>query len=184
LSLSTLLDNKFKSLETTLLTTDLKRIKTSWGGPFVILLYPPERELDVRRRIAILANKLEADGQRVDFFEPGPILYQHLAVKGKCKEAFDAERHDHKNLRSKMAADLYVQRLSELDENADSSTVIFVKRSGGFYPHIAIHTLLDKLASRTKTLMVFFVPGEETKDPYYYLFLGIVQNQKYKGRYI
>jgi hypothetical protein len=182
LNSSIILDAKFKELETLLFTTNPRDIQVT-GAPFIVLLYPPESEIDARRRISILTSKLESRGRMVRVFEPGPVLFQHLDSLGKCKEAFDAERRDHTQMRSIMAAKLYIQELERLDKEADPNTIIFVTRAGGFYRHINIFTLLERLASVVATPTVLFIPASNTtKDDY--LFLGIEETQKYRGHYI
>jgi len=100
------LDNKFKELETLLLTGSYEQARAR-KGPFIVLLYPPEEEVQVRDRIETLQKKLEAEGWEIQYFEPEPLLFEFLESKGKSKEAFEAERKDSNQLRSNIAKDLF-----------------------------------------------------------------------------
>lgn len=88
------LDNKFVELENLLLSKGYEQAQARTGVPFIILLYPPEEETQVRRRIGTLAKKLESNGWKIQYFEPEPLLFEFLDSKSKSKNAFEAERQD------------------------------------------------------------------------------------------
>ncbi len=183
MSTSQTLDNKFTELENLLLSNGFEQAQARTGVPFIILLYPPEEEIPVRRRIDTLGKKLESNGWKIQYFEPGPLLFEFLDSKGKAKDAFDAERQDSKQLRSNIAVDLFIKRLSELGKGAKGKSVLFIRRGGGFYPHVNIHSLQERLVNVLKTTTVFFIPAIEIEGNHY-LFMGKEKTQKYRGHYI
>jgi len=177
------LDNKFVELENLLLSKGYEQARARTGVPFIILLYPPEEEIQVRRRIGTLAKKLESNGWKIQYFEPEPLLFEFLDSKSKNKDAFEAERHDPNQLRSNIAVDLFIKRLTELGKEAKGKSVLFVRRAGGFYPHVNIHSLQERLVNVLKMTTVFFIPAIETEGNHY-LFMGKEKTQKYRGHYI
>jgi len=183
LSTSRPLDDKFKELENLMLSGGYEQARARTGVPFIVLLYPPEEEIQVRSRIGTLQKKLESNGWQIKCFEPEPLLFEFLESKGKSKQAFEAERANPKQLRSAIAADLFVKRLAELGEEPKQKLAIFVRRAGGFYPHVNIHSLQERLVNNVKVTTVFFIPAVETEGNYY-LFMGIEKTLKYRGYYI
>lgn len=153
------------------------------GVPFITLLYPPEEEHPVRDRIDALAQKLVSKGWEVGFFQPEPLLFEFLRSRGKLEEAFDLERNNPKQIRSNIAVDLFMKRLAELGGEAKLRSVIFVRRAGGFYPHVNLHSLQERLVNRVKRTTVFFLPAVETAGNHYFL-LGVEKTQKYRGHYL
>jgi len=183
LNTSRTLDNKFAELENLLLFKGYEQARASTGVPFIILLYPPEEEVQVRRRIGTLAKKLESKGWKIQYFEPEPLLFEFLDLKGKSKDAFEAERRDPSQLRSNIAADLFIKRFTELGKEAKDKSALFVRRAGGFYPHVNIHSLQERLVNVLKMTTIFFIPAIETKGNHY-IFMGKEKTQKYRGHYI
>jgi len=177
------LDEKFKELEELLVSGGAEQIRARRGVPFIILLYPPEEEIQVRSRIDTLKRKLESAGWNIQSFQPEPILLKFLESKGKLQDVFEAERQDLQQLRSKMAFDLFVKHLAEIGRESIPKTAIFVRRAGGFYPHVNIHSLQEQLVNKVKKTTVFFIPAIETEGQEY-IFLGKVRTQKYRGYYI
>jgi len=177
------LGEKFKELKELLVSGRAEQIRARQGVPFIILLYPPEDELQVRSRIDMLKRKLETGGWNIQSFQPEPILFKFLESKGKLKDVFEAERQDPLKLRSKMAFDLFVKHFAELGKDSIPKTAIFVRRAGGFYPHVNIHSLQEQLVNKVKKTTVFFIPAIETEGQEY-IFLGRVRTQKYRGYYI
>lgn len=176
-------DEKFSDLEELLLTGAYEQARARTGVPFIVLLYAPEEELQVRERIDALEQRLVSRGWEVVSFQPEPLLFEFLQSKGKLEEAFQLERADPKQLRSAVAADLFVKRLAELGGEARPKSVIFVRRAGGFYPHVNLHSLQERLVNRVKRATVFFLPAVETEGNHY-LFLGVEKIQKYRGHYL
>lgn len=183
MSISRPLDNKFRDLESLLLTDGHEQARARTGVPFIVLLYPPEEEIQVRSRINTLERKLESSGWQIHSFKPEPLLFDFLQSKGKIKEAFDLERKDPRQLRSNIAADLFIKRLAELGAETKLRSAIFIRRAGGFYPHINIHSLQERLVNKVKMSTIFFIPAVETEGNYY-LFLGVEKTQKYRAHYI
>ncbi len=181
--ISRLLDNKFKELEGLLVSGGAEQIRARLGVPFVTLLYSPQDELQVRSRIDTLKRKLETAGWNIQSFQPEPILFRFLESKGKLKDVFEAERQDAQQLRSRMAFDLFVKHLAELGKDFIPKTAIFIRRAGGFYPHVNIYSLQEQLVNKIKKTTVFFIPATETEG-LEYTFLGEVKTQKYRGHYI
>ncbi len=177
------LDNKLQELESLLLTEGYVQAQARTGVPFIVLLYPPEDEIEVRKRINTLAKKLESNGWQIQYFQPEPLLFEFLESKGKSKEAFDAERKDPNQLRSNIAADLFIKRLKEMGKEPRPKSAIFVRRAGGFYPHVNIHSLQERLVTGVKMPTVFFLPAIETEGKHY-LFMGKERTQKYRGHYV
>lgn len=183
MSTSRTLDNQFRELETLLLTEGHEQARVRTGVPFIVLLYPPEEEVQVRSRIGTLQKKLESKGWKIQCFVPEPLLFEFLESKGKSKEAFEAERNDPNQLRSNIAADLFIKRITELGKENEPKSVLFVRRAGGFYPHVNIHSLQERLSGNVKMTTVFFIPAVETEGNHY-LFMAKERTQKYRGHYI
>ncbi len=181
--MSRLLNSKFKELEGLLVSGGAEQIRARQGVPFITLLYSPEEELEVHSRIDALKRRLETADWNIQSFQPEPILFRFLESKGKLKDVFESERQDPQQLRSKMAFDLFVKHLAEMGKDFAPKTAIFIRRAGGFYPHVNIYSLQEQLVNKIKKTTVFFIPATETEGPEY-IFLGEVRTQKYRGHYI
>lgn len=177
------LDTKFQELESLLLMGGHEQARARTGVPFIILLYPLEEEVQVRSKIGTLQKKLEAGGWEIRCFEPEPLLFEFLELIGKSKEAFETERKDPDQLRSNIARDLFIKRLTEMGKEARAKSAIFIRRAGGFYPHVNIHSLQERLVGGVKMTTVFFIPAVETEGNHY-IFMGKEKTLKYRGHYI
>jgi hypothetical protein len=180
---SKLLDKKFNELEDLLISGGAEQIKARRGVPFIVLLYAPDQEIQVRSRIDTLKLKLEKEGWDIKIFQPEPILFKFLKEKGKIEEVFEAERKDPQQLRSKIASDLFVKELVTLGKDFDPKTAIFIQKAGGFFPHVNIHSFQEQLVNKVNKTTVFFIPAIETGGQEY-IFMGKIRTQKYRGHYI
>lgn len=178
------LDNKFEELETLFLSGGYEQTRARTGVPFIVLLYPPDEEIKVRDRIATLQRKLESQGWHIQYFEPEPLLFEFLESIGKRKEAFETERRDSNQLRSNIAKDLFVKHLTKMGKEDKAKHALFIRRAGGFYPHVNIHTLQENLSGGgVKVSTVFFIPAVEGEGNHY-MFMGKEKTLKYRGHYI
>ena len=183
MSTSKLLDKKFNELEELLVSGGAGQIKARRGVPFIVLLYPPDQEIQVRSRIDTLKLKLKKEGWDIKLFQPEPILFKFLEAKGKLEDVFEAERQNPQQLRSKMASDLFVKQLIDIGKDFNLKTAIFIRKAGGFFPHVNIHSFQEQLVNKVNKTTVFFIPAIETGGQEY-IFLGKIRTQKYRGHYI
>jgi hypothetical protein len=145
------------------------RIAAHHDMPFAIFRYPPQEEFDLRKRLRLLAIKLEQDhGLRVKFLSLARIVWDTVRefdeedlYKTEELRGFDAaQKHINQLLTSpdfRPAAESVLQKMTDLSSDKD---VVFLMRAGGFAPYIfRTSQLLDNLHNKTLVPVILFYPG-------------------------
>jgi len=176
------LDEKIKSLEEFLLTGAHLQTRRNIG-PFIDLLYSPDEEPRCPDAVRSFGERLAARGWKVDVFQPEPILYAFLRERGKLQDVFQAEQKGEQNERAQLAARQLQQAIVSLGADESPQSILLICRAGGFFPHVGIHQLHERLVNVVKRTTVFFIPATEI-TPTSFLFLGCEQTLKYRAHYI
>ncbi len=156
--------------------------------------YPPERELEVRERIAYMKNKNRkgTDGFELVIYDLYDIIIDYLTEKNfmeKCY-AFEEKRGLERIVKAVNNSmkinddDSYVVRY--IEENTPENAVVFLTGIGKCYPILRSHKVLNNLHQAfVRAPVVLFFPGtyneqelilfDEIKDDNYYRAFKLVR---------
>ena len=149
--------------------------------------YPPEKELEVRERIAYLKNKnrKETDGFELVVFDLYDIIIDFLERKNYLEKCYDFEKK-HGLDRIAMAVNNSMKIGNEdnlivqyIREHTPESAIVFLTGIGKCYPILRSHKILNNLHQAfVRVPVVMFFPGtyneqelilfNEIKDDNYY----------------
>ena len=149
--------------------------------------YPPEKELEVRERIAYLKNKnrKETDGFELVVFDLYDIIIDFLERKKYLEKCYDFEKK-HGLDRIAMAVNNSMKIGNEdnlivqyIREHTPESAIVFLTGIGKCYPILRSHKILNNLHQAfVRVPVVMFFPGtyneqelilfNEIKDDNYY----------------
>ncbi|MCK6527601.1 DUF1788 domain-containing protein [Myxococcota bacterium] len=150
--------------------------------PFVVFVYPPEDELELRKEVTLLATRLGQKGKRVTRISLAECLAAALAAEGLGGGALAAaEREAGLPLAIETAFSVLAeyQRLDRLvaarvPKDADPlRDVVLLVRAGALYPLYRTSALLEQLVGQVAVPTVLFYPGE-TDGPAGLRFMGAI----------
>lgn len=149
--------------------------------------YPPEKELEVRERIAYLKNKnrKETDGFELVVFDLYDIIIDFLERKNYLEKCYDFEKKHgldriatavNNSMKIGNEDNLIVQHIRE---HTPESAIVFLTGIGKCYPILRSHKILNNLHQAfVRVPVVMFFPGtyneqelilfNEIKDDNYY----------------
>lgn len=156
--------------------------------------YPPEKELEVRKRIEYLKNKNKngADDFELVVFDLYNIIIDFLEQKNFLKKCFDFEKKNGLEKITKAVSNsmkfndddsIIVQHIKD---NTPDNAVVFLTGIGKCYPLLRSHKVLNNLHQAfVKAPVVMFFPGtyneqelvlfNEIKDDNYYRAFKLVK---------
>jgi BREX protein BrxB len=166
------LTERFDQLEQDLLAQPM-RIALMSNLPFAILRYEPDKtgesEWELRKRVRLLANKLEAHGFRVHQFSMADFLWRAIdesegmaaIVKLEQERGFETAQRQINLLMSDPdfapLPEMLAEKLSELNPKRD---IVFLMRLAAFTPSIYhASKLLEEMMDRTDVPTIMFYPG-------------------------
>jgi hypothetical protein len=167
------LQPKFTELERVLLE-QRHLIGLHSGVPFLLLVYPPDQELECHWRQEHVAEKLRARGTPVLECHLGTFFFDYYKERGYLDKIFELDRDPKQrdNLR-RMIAGVYEKNLPgwvmELTKKAEPNGVIFLTSVASLYPFARVSNLLSELENLVRLPMVTFYPGRHSEDGLYFL---------------
>ena len=156
--------------------------------------YPPEKELEVRGRIAYMKHKNQkgADGYELVVFDLYDIIIDFLERKNFLEKCFEFEKK--RGIQRIVKAVSNSMKLSEDDsfivryiqEHTPENAIVFLTGVGKSYPLLRSHNVLNNLhQSYLRAPVVMFFPGtyneqelilfNEIKDDNYYRAFRLVK---------
>lgn len=156
--------------------------------------YPPEKELEVRERIAYMKHKNQAgtDGYELAVFDLYDIVIDFLEQKNFIKKCFEFEQK--RGIQRIVKAVSNSMKVSDNDnlivqyiqDNTPENAVVFLTGIGKSYPILRSHNVLNNLhQSYLHAPVVLFFPGtyneqelilfDEIKDDNYYRAFRLVK---------
>lgn len=126
------------------------------GVPFIVLTYPPEKELEVDREIRNLIEKLEYHDQTVEAIDMRDLVFSILEDDGILDGVIDQERRDRERLLEGLKSSLLDgsemgKLTSRIVERADGADTVVIYRTGILYPFASGSTLMGQLEGTTPT---------------------------------
>lgn len=137
--------------------------------PYAVFRYPPEAELEVRRKVALLVGRLETVGKRVTSISLAECMEEALAAEGlDTATLVDAETSVgleatvetvHQVLAEYQPLDRLVA--ARVPDDADPlRDVVFLVRAGALFPVYRTSSLLEQLKGKLRVPAVLFYPGQ------------------------
>lgn len=161
------------------------RISTMRNHNFAILLYPPDKEFQLRQRLRTMIGRLESEGWSVLSMALHQVLFERLRTRLGAEELqslVERERRvyarsperamndlrqklsEHIDGPSGLAADIE-QRIKAFREQHPvdpDRTLVLLGRTGALYPFFRSSALLKHLGGRTDNVpVVLLYPGEQ-----------------------
>lgn len=159
-----------------------EKLSTYHDMPYVIFLYDPADEFELRREATMLGTRLEQRGKRPPrVISLAQCLDAAMKSQRPLEEWFQAEREQgtatvvdtiHSVLSDYMPlVDLVASQLPR-DGDARFDTV-FIMRTGSLFPMYRTFSLLEQLKGRVDVPTVLFYPGTEVDGGL--SFMGVLQ---------
>ena len=149
--------------------------------PYGILVYPPEREFELRRELALLRTRLHQAGKRVTTISLAECMTTALAAEGLgAAELVEAELASSLPLAietvfavlsSYRPLDELVAERVPRDADPERDVVLLV-RAGALYPLYRTYALLEQLKGRVSVPTVLMYPGDRV-GPKGLSFMGV-----------
>jgi hypothetical protein len=178
------LQDKFSELEELLLNR--RRQLTGYAGvPFVLLVYPPEAEVECREQQEHLFEKLQAKGLSIEVIPVHQLLFETLRQNGVLEDVFQLEVGDEGFMLEQLSIlykDALFDKLTQVADEATPDSVLFLTRVASLYPFVRIGSLLSELENKVNMPLVIFYPGSEGEGKL--SFLNVLEGSYYRARVI
>lgn len=172
------LQNKFDQLED-LLLNHRESIGLHNGVPFLMVIYNAEKELECRKCIQNIKEKLESRSLQVLNIPINLMIFDNLEKEGHLEDIFDYDEDQplevRKELYGRCKLVLKPFILDKMEENL--SDIVFLTNVAGLYPYYRISNLLTSLEKEITIPFVVFYPGEIKDDKLY--FMGELESNEY-----
>ncbi len=188
------LNSVFEELKRDLLNPGGPSITTMRNYSFAILVYRPEQEFEMRKKVRQLSDQLRAEQWAVLEISLHRLLLQRLRglEEGVLESWIETEKRQSRRNPEK-AMNRVKELLANLLENEDGlardvialvdefcqrfpdasgRTVIWIKRLGSLYPYYRCSSLLKHLDGKTANLPVVLLYPGERKDKTALSFMG------------
>ncbi|MFC1609525.1 DUF1788 domain-containing protein [Myxococcota bacterium] len=151
---------------------------------FHIFDYPADRELQVRKHIEFLIEKLSNGSPKVKVHHVNllDVVVEHLKDRGFLEQVFEMQREEgDAAVLGALRGELDAERVAEIFVEAakpNECEVLLVSGIGSVYPLIRTHQLLNNLHPLIpSTPVVFFYPG--TYDGQHFHLFGRLSGDNY-----
>jgi hypothetical protein len=144
-----------------------ERISSYHDMPYALFRYDPEDELELRREVTDLKNRLEQKAKVVTAISLAVCLEEALRAQNTPREWYDAERDQgaativetvHAALSDDpLLVNLVVARMPKSpDPRRD---IVFILRTGSLFPMYRVSALLEQAKGQLLVPTVLFYPG-------------------------
>lgn len=174
------LSQKFDQLED-LLLNHRDSIGIHNGVPFIMLIYNPSEEVDCRKKIKNLEEKLTSKKLGVLTIPINKFIFEHLIGEGILEDVFQYDRESPKEVREELSKrckqHLRPYILKQIEQN--DPDVVFVTNTASLHPYYRVSNLFNSLENDLKMIPPFivFYPGEIRDEKLY--FLGEFESSEY-----
>ena len=145
-----------------------ERISSYHDMPYALFRYDPEDELELRRQVTNLENRLHQKAKRITRISLAECLDEALRTQYPPSEWYDAERDQgaativdtvHSVLsESPLLVDLVVARMPAAPE--PTRDIVFILRTGSLFPMYRMSALLEQAKGQITVPTVLFYPGK------------------------
>ena len=146
-----------------LLTNSLKE-SPSPAERGVLVIYPPEHELEFRQRLDDLLVTLQAQGVAHTVVDAEMLPFKCLDAEGLLEDAFRLEAEEPKELRQYLAVELPRRLQREMVEAASTvpiGSAIFLKSAPALFPWVKFADFLAGLPTGFSCRIIVPFPGHE-----------------------
>lgn len=173
-----LLQEKFNQLED-LLLNHRESIGIHNGVPFIMLIYSPENEIECRKKINNIKEKLESKNLNVLNIPINIAIFDYLKKEEILEQLIEFDQDSPKEVREDLfnRCKLFLKDYILNDIQLNSPDVVLVSNVAGLYPYYRVSNLLTSLEKEIKIPFVIFYPGEVKDDKLY--FMGELESNEY-----
>jgi hypothetical protein len=172
------LQNKFDQLED-LLLNHRESIGLHNGVPFLMVIYNPEKELECRKYIQNIKEKLESRSLQVLNIPINLMIFNNLEKEGHLEDIFSYDEDQPLEVRKELSqrCKLALKHFILDKVKEKPSDIVFLTNVAGLYPYYRISNLLTSLEKEISIPFVVFYPGEIKDDKLY--FMGELESNEY-----
>lgn len=173
-----LLQEKFNQLED-LLLNHRESIRIHNGVPFIMLIYSPENEIDCRKKIDNIAEKLESKNLNVLNIPINVAIFDYLKKEGVLDQIIEFDKDSPKEVRKELSnrCKFFLKDYILNEIHLNSPDIVLVTNVAGLYPYYRVSNLLSSLDKDVKIPFVVFYPGDVKDDKLF--FMGEVESDEY-----
>lgn len=173
-----LLQDKFNQLED-LLLNHRESIGIHNGVPFIMLIYSPENEIECRKKIENIAEKLESKNLNVLSIPINIAIFDYLKKEGILDQIIEFDKDSPKEVREELfnRCKFFLKDYIINDIQSISPDIVLVTNVAGLYPYYRVSNLLTSLEKDVKVPFVVFYPGDVKDDKLF--FMGEVESNEY-----
>lgn len=179
------LQEKFDQLED-LLLNHRESIGIHNGVPFIMLIYSPEREIECRKNIKNLKEKLESKNLSVLNIPINLAIFDHLKKEGILEQIIEFDKESPKEVRDDLfkRSKQFLKDYILKDMQNNSPEIVFLTNVSGLYPYYRVSNLLNSLEKEIKIPFVIFYPGDIKEDGKLYFMGELESNEYYRAQRI
>jgi len=173
-----LLQDKFNQLED-LLLNHRESIGIHNGVPFIMLIYSPENEIECRKKIENIAEKLESKNLNVLSIPINIAIFDYLKKEGILDQIIEFDEDSPKEVREELfnRCKFFLKDYIINNIQSNSPDIVLVTNVAGLYPYYRVSNLLTSLEKDVKVPFVVFYPGDVKDDKLF--FMGEVESNEY-----
>ena len=167
-------EHKIDALRHRVLTPERK-------GGALLVVYPPEEELQFRSACTDLLKEFAAKGIPVSILDFRPWVFELLESKKLLEKAFQLDAAGSRDLHQNIAGIVQRETVRRLISRAEEKpeAIIWCTHTAALYPWISYSALLEEIENVIRNTVVIPFPGSETGPALH--FLGAKDGYNYRA---
>lgn len=129
----------------------------------LLVVYPPEEELEFRVGYEELIRELQAGGVKAKVLDFRTLLFEVLEAKGLLEKAFQLDASNSRDLRQNLAGMVQREALRHVCAAAKEApdAILLCAHTAALYPWISYATLTLEIENKVANTLVIPFPGRE-----------------------
>lgn len=150
-------------------------------GGALLVVYPPEEELEFRARYREVIRELHASGVETRVLDFRVLVFEVLQQRGLLEKAFRLDATESRDFRQSLAGMVQREAAERLLAAAQESpqAVLLCAHPGALYPWISFSELLERVEHGVPNTLVLPFPGHETGAALH--FMGVKDGYNYRA---
>ena len=130
----------------------------------LIVVYPPDQELDFRSRYQDLIEELQAAGQRVSIVDLRTLVFDMLAERGLMERALSLDAAGSRDMHGNLSGMVLVEALARVRQAARTvpDHILLLRHPAALFPWISYSALLSEIEGEVRNTLVLPFPGIES----------------------
>jgi hypothetical protein len=129
----------------------------------LLLIYPPEHELDFRSAYEDLIQELRAANCEIAIIDLRTLLFELLEARGLLDRAFALDAQGSRDMHDSLSRLLFPDVVARLKAASAQSpqAILLCKHTAALYPWISYSALLSEIEGNIRNVVVLPFPGTE-----------------------